>query len=733
MKAQVEQPTVLEEAPEKIEGESLDPMAPGETSVYANESDALCQVLAALSIVMGHPLPAEAFSENAARTDEGRVAVLDVLQNMRALGYEGQLLDCVLTKMPDEAFPLVAFRHNGDAVLVQARVYKDRQPAYEVWWPEVGGVSQVAGDVLVRQLTATCLLVKPPLHKVSARGLVLDNYSKTGWFWKTLWRYRGYYAEAAIGTVLINVLALAASFFSMTVYDKILPNEAYASLWVLAIGTVIAAVFEFGLRNLRAWIVDRGGNKADLVISSILFRHSMALRMEGRPASAGAYANNMSSFESLREFFSSAAVLALADLPFTFLFIAVIGFVAGQLWIVPALAVPILIIVGLIAQIPLKRLAAEHMQEAGDKHGLLVESIDGLESIKSARAEGWMTRRWEDINALNIKSSSKSRFIISLVSTFSGHVQQLVNIALVIWGVYLINAGSMTMGGLIAATMLSGRALSPLSSVLSLAGRWQQSRTSLETLSTLMERPVEREEGKRYVALRKVNGRIGMQDVHFTYPQSKKPSLTGFNLVIEPGQKVGLVGSIGSGKSTLLRVIAGYYWSDEGLVTLDNIDLRQIDPAMLRQHVVLMAQDARMFKGSLRENLVMGRAGVEETAITSVLETLDLLPWINTLSDGLDTQVGEGGAGVSGGQRQLLVIARLMLSNPSVVLMDEPTSALDQKTEARVVEALKQWLGSRTLILATHRPEMLKLVDTVVAVGRGQVLQVGERNPSKAD
>lgn len=691
------------------------------------EADSLCVALAQLSECLGYPLPAESFSENAARGDDGRVAVIDVMQNLRMLGFKGQVLDCHLTKLPEEAFPLVVFRHTGDALLLLARIQMQDEVAYDVWWPEIQGSTHVSADALIEQLVKSCLLVKPPLQKSPARGLVVHTHSRTGWFWKTLWQYRGYYAEAALGTLLINLLALGGSFFSMTVYDKILPNEAYTSLWVLAIGTLIAAVFEFFLRNLRAWVVDRGGKKADLVISAILFRHSMALRMEGRPASAGAYANNMGSFEGLREFFSSAAVLAFADLPFVFLFIGVIGAVSGVLWVVPAIAVPILILTGLIAQFPLKRLAAAQMKEAGDKHGLLVESIDGLENIKSARAEGWMVRRWEDINALNAKSASKSRFIISLVGTFSAHVQQLANIALIVWGVYLINSGQMTMGGLIAATMLCGRALTPLSSVLSLAGRWQQSRSSLEALSKLMQRPVERQEGKRYIALRHIRGEIGLQNVHFSYPQSERPSLVGFELNIEAGQKIGLVGKVGSGKSTLLRMVAGYYWSSEGLITLDNIDLKQIDPALLRQHVVLMGQNARLFKGTLRENLIMGHTSIGENSIVSVLESLGLLEWINSLPDGLETSVGENGAGLSGGQQQLMALARLMLSNPSVVLLDEPTSALDQRTEERVVAALKQWLGTRTLLLATHRPGLLKLVDTVVAINQGQLLQIGGR------
>ncbi|MFK0090927.1 type I secretion system permease/ATPase [Pseudomonas sp. NPDC090755] len=693
----------------------------------AGECDSLCLTLAELSERLGHPLPAESFSENAARCDEGRVAVSDVLQNMRTLSFEGQLLECALAKIPDEAFPLVVFRHSGEALLLHARRQMKNQVAYDVWWPEIQASTHLGAEELEEQLVKTCLLVKPPLHEAPARGLVPHSHSKTGWFWKTLWRYRGYYAEAALGTLLINVLALGGSFFSMTVYDKVLPNEAYASLWVLAIGALIAAVFEFFLRNLRAWVVDKGGKKADLVISSILFRHSMALRMEGRPGSAGAYASNMGSFEGLREFFSSAAVLALADLPFALLFVAVIGAVSGVLWIVPAVAIPVLIFVGLIAQIPLKRLAVEHMKVAGDKHGLLVESIDGLEEIKAARAEGWMVRRWENINALNAKSASQSRLVVSLVSTFSSHVQQLSTMALVVWGVYLINAGDMTMGGLIAATILCGRALSPFANVLALAGRWQQSRSSLEALSMLMQRPVEREEGKRYVTLRHVRGRMGLKGVDFKYPNTELPSLAGFDLSIEPGQKIGLLGKVGSGKSTLLRMMAGYYWSAEGQVTLDNIDLRQIDPALLRKHVGLMGQDARLFKGTLRDNLVMGHTEIEEASVFDVLKNLCLLDWINTLPDGLDTQLGENGAGLSGGQKQLLALARLMLGNPSVVLLDEPTSALDKATEASVIAALKNWIGGRTLVLATHRPSMLELVEAVVVIEQGQVVRSGSR------
>lgn len=707
----------------------------------AGENDKLCRSLARVTELLGQPLPAEAFAEGAVRRGDDRVEVRDVLHNLEAQGFQAKILNCPIEAIPDEAFPVVLFRKNGDTLVAHSRVAQeptkgkgrrknkanDSARSYEIWRPELDTVTVTTGAALSEELDDACMFVKAPLRRAE-RGMVKTFKSKTGWFWNTMWQFRGYYVEAAIATVVVNVLALATTLFTMNVYDRVVPNEAYSTLWVLALGTGGAITLEFLIRNVRSWLVDRGGKKADVVISSMLFRRSMALRMEGKPGSAGAYANTMGSFESLREFFSSAAVIAMADLPFVVLFVAVIGMMSGILWVVPAAVIPAMILAGILAQIPLRRLAQKQMEEASDRQGLLVESIDGLETLKANRGEGWMTRRWDDANAMNAKSSGKIRMLTALVTSFSSYAQQATTVAMVVWGVYLINTGSLTQGGLIAATMLTGRAIGPVASIMGLAGRWQQCKTALKTLTELMERPVEREETKSYVPLPRPKGTLQIKKVSFSYPQAERKSLDGLELDVAAGQKVALIGRVGSGKSTLLRLAAGFYWGESGLVSIDGIDLRQVDPAVLRQTVSLMSQDSRLFNGTLRENLTMGNTAISDTRIVSVLDSLGLMTWVNEMASGLDSKIGEGGAGLSGGQRQLIALARLMLSNPSVVLLDEPTSALDTETEQRVIAALKQWIGNKTLLLATHRPSLLSLVDMVAVVNKGKIHSLSSKD-----
>lgn len=719
----------------------VDTVRAAASDASSGETDKLCRSLARITELLGQPLPPEAFAENAVRRSDDRVDVRDVLHNLEAQGFQAKILNCPIDAIPDEAFPVVLFRKNGDTLVAHSRIAleavkgknktkgkaKDSSRSYEVWRPELDTVTVSSGAALAEELDEACMFVKAPLRRAE-RGLVKTSKSKTAWFWSTMWQFRGYYVEAAIATVVVNVLALATTLFTMNVYDRVVPNEAYSTLWVLALGTGGAVTLEFVIRNVRSWLVDRGGKKADLVISSMLFRRSMALRMEGKPGSAGAYANNMGSFESLREFFSSAAVIAMADLPFVVLFVAVIGMMSGILWVVPAIVIPALILVGILAQIPLRRLAQKQMEEASDRQGLLVESIDGLETLKANRGEGWMTRRWDDANAMSSKSSGKIRILTALVTSFSSYAQQATTVAIVVWGVYLINTGSLTQGGLIAATMLTGRAIGPVASIMGLAGRWQQCKTALKTLTELMERPVEREESKSYVPLPRPKGALHIKKVAFSYPQAGRKSLDGMELNVAPGQKVALIGRVGSGKSTLLRLAAGFYWGESGVVSLDGIDLRQIDPAVLRQTVGLMGQDSRLFNGTLRENLTMGNTAVSDTRIVTVLESLGLMNWVNDMESGLDSKIGEGGTGLSGGQRQLIAMARLMLSNPSVVLLDEPTSALDTETEQRVIAALKQWMGSKTLLLATHRPSLLSLADTVAVVNNGKIHSLSSKD-----
>ena len=548
------------------------------------------------------------------------------------------------------------------------------------------------------------------------------------WFWDTLWRFRHFYVESMVATVVANILTLASVFFTMNVYDRVVPTQAYSSLWTLAIGTSLAIVMEFVMRWLKARLVDLGGKKADLAINATLLREIMAIRLEHRPQSVGIFASSMRDFESLRDFFSSSSLVLLADMPFVLMYLALIAIVAGPLALVPAAVVPILLLVGLYSQKPLMKAMRENMKESGDKQSVLVESVLNLELLKAHNAESYLQRRWEVSNLAGADSYKKIRSLTNWIMGLTTAIQQLVTVVMVVGGVYMIHANQLTLGGLIAAVILSGRAISPLASVMSLASRYQQAVSSLETLDGLIKRPRDRVHGRNYVVPESIEGHLEAEALEFAYPgQHKIPVIKKISMTIPAGQKVAMLGRVGSGKSTLLRLMAGLYAPQAGGIRLDGVDMQQIDPAEVRNRMGYVGQDPQLFMGTLRENLVLADSWITDSRIAETLKSLGIYDIISKHPLGLDMPITEAGGGLSGGQRQLLSIARMMLRNPQLVFMDEPTANMDQNSEARVIAVLKDWLRGRTLLMSTHRPQLLEWVDHIAVIDGGQCVAMGPK------
>jgi len=531
-----------------------------------------------------------------------------------------------------------------------------------------------------------------------------------------------------VATVVANLLTLASVFFTMNVYDRVVPTGAYTSLWTLAIGTTVAIVMEFIMRWLKARLVDLGGKKADLAINATLLREIMAIRLEHRPQSVGIFASSMRDFESLRDFFSSASLVVLADMPFVFMFLALIAMVGGHLVWIPALAVPLLIFIGLASQKPLMNAMRANMKESGDKQSVLVESVLNLELLKAHNAESYLQRRWEVANLAGSDSYKRMRSLTNWIMGFTTALQQFITVAMVVGGVYMIHANQLTLGGLIASVILSGRAISPLASVMSLASRYQQASSSLETLDGLMKRPRDRTHGRNYLVPESIHGGLQAEGLEFAYPgQHKIPVIKNLSMSIAPGQKVAMLGRVGSGKSTLLRLMAGLYAPLAGSVRLDGVDMQQIEPTEMRSRIGYVGQDPQLFMGTVRENLVLADSWISDTKIIEVLKALNIHDIIAHHPLGLDMPITEAGGGLSGGQRQLLSIARMMLRNPQLVYMDEPTANMDQNTEARVIHTLRDWLRGRTLLLSTHRPQLLEWVDLIAVIDSGQCVAWGPK------
>ena len=686
--------------------------------------DPLLLCMAMLTELLGKPVHLQVLRSGLAIDDEGHVPQASYPSMAQEHGLVAAWSRIPVGKIPSYVLPVLVPLLDGRACVLKS-AHGDEAT---VLWPETDMEPQAMSlQELERLAQEQVLLVKAPAQR-SDQTLAPLHGAAFAWFWGTLWRFRHYYVESMVATVVANILTLASVFFTMNVYDRVVPTQAYASLWTLAIGTVLAALLEFSMRWLKARLVDLGGKKADLAINATLLREIMAIRLEHRPQSVGISASSMRDFESLRDFFSSSSLVLLADMPFVLMFLALIAVVGGPLVWIPALTVPFLLVVGLLAQRPLMKAMRENMKESGDKQSVLVEAVLNMELLKAHNAEGYLQRRWELSNAAGAEAYKKIRSLTNLIMGLSGTVQQLVTVAMVVAGVYLIHANQLTQGGLIASVILAGRALAPLASVMSLAARFQQAVTSLETLDGLIKRPRDRVHGRTYVVPESVQGTLEAQALEFAYPgEHRIPVIKKLSLHIPAGHKVAMLGRVGSGKSTLLRLMSGLYAPLGGSVRLDGVELQQLEPSEVRARIGYVGQDPQLFMGTLRENLVLSDSWISDARVLDVLRTLGLYEMVAAHPRGLDMPITEAGGGLSGGQRQLLAIARMMLRDPQLVFMDEPTANMDQNTEARIIAVLKPWLQGRTLLMSTHRPQLLEWADAIAVIEGGQCLAYGPK------
>jgi ATP-binding cassette subfamily C protein LapB len=695
--------------------------APAGADVMA---DPMLMCLAMAAKLLDRPVHMQVLRAGFALDERGRIPLAAYPDLAHKHGLMAAWSRIKINEVPAYVLPVLMPLMDGRACVVRAI---EGNEAVVLWAHTGMDIQRVALSELQALARPEVLAVKvaPKRHDQTLTPMHGKAFS---WFWDTLWRFRHFYVESMVATVVANILTLASVFFTMNVYDRVVPTQAYSSLWTLAIGTSIAIVMEFIMRWLKARLVDLGGKKADLAINATLLREIMAIRLEHRPQSVGIFASSMRDFESLRDFFSSSSLVLLADMPFVLMYLALIAIVAGPLALVPAAVIPILLAVGLYSQKPLMKAMRENMKESGDKQSVLVESVLNLELLKAHNAESYLQRRWEVSNLAGADSYKKIRSLTNWIMGLTTAIQQLVTVVMVVGGVYMIHANQLTLGGLIAAVILSGRAISPLASVMSLASRYQQAVSSLETLDGLIKRPRDRVHGRNYVVPESIEGHLEAEGLEFAYPgQHKIPVIKKVSMSIPAGQKVAMLGRVGSGKSTLLRLMSGLYAPQAGGIRLDGIDMQQIDPAEVRNRMGYVGQDPQLFMGTLRENLVLSDSWINDTRIAEALKALGIYDIVANHPLGLDMPITEAGGGLSGGQRQLLSIARMMLRNPQLVFMDEPTANMDQNSEARVIAVLKDWLRGRTLLMSTHRPQLLEWVDHIAVIDGGQCVAMGPK------
>jgi ATP-binding cassette, subfamily C, bacterial LapB len=568
-----------------------------------------------------------------------------------------------------------------------------------------------------------------PLAAADPRVAAAGDLPGEHWFWSVVRRFWSNYSHVALAAFIINTLALASPLFIMNVYDRVVPNGAAASLAALAIGLTIAIVFDFVLRTVRSRIIDMTGKKIDVVLAASIFEHVQALKMAQRPGSVGILANQMRDFDSVREFFTSGTVVAATDLMFALIFIAVLFMIAGPLAWIPLGVLPVMVIVGLLIQRPLDRAMRRLQAESAARHGVLVEALSGMETVRAIGAEPRMQTAWERSIAATARSSEDVHFWASMALTASGTAQQVTSLLMVVIGVFLIIDGSITVGALVASTMLAGRTLAPIAGIATVITRATQTIIALKAIDRVMNLERERPANRTYVARRVEQGSIAFENVTFRYPKGAEDALDKVSFRIAGGERIGIIGRVGSGKTTLGRLMVGFYEPQDGRVLVDGIDLRQYDPADLRTGIGFVLQDTDLFYGKLRDNIAFGRPSATDAEVVAAARLSGVEAFIAGHPLGYDMPIAEGGSSLSGGQKQAIGLARALIRKPKVLFLDEPTAHFDVRSEADFLERLKA-LGEQnlTVIISTHRLSLLAFVDRLLLFERGKLVADGPRD-----
>ncbi|MDG6080238.1 type I secretion system permease/ATPase [Erythrobacter litoralis] len=535
------------------------------------------------------------------------------------------------------------------------------------------------------------------------------------------------YSKVAIAAVLINLFGLASALFTMTVYDRVVPNAAYESLLALSIGLGVIIIFDFILKLLRAYFVDHAGAKIDEEVGEDVFSRLLAMRLELRKGSTGHLTGMMRELETIRDFFASATLVAVVDVPFIVITLIVVAIIGGWVVLVPALMVPLVIGVGLAAQPALQRIAATTLGQGLLKQSVLIETVGSIEHVKVSGADAMLKRRWAGAVREHARSNMRQRLISSVGTTFATTAGILSYAGVVVVGVFAVANNNLTLGGLIACSILAGRAIAPLAQISQLVGRITATRTAYRQVRTLMEQPVEGP-AKEPIRLGNTAGAIELRNVTFSYPGASAPALDNVSLKIEPGQHVALLGRVGSGKSTIARMILGLYPPQEGMVLIDGIDISQFDPYSVRARIGSVLQEPALFSGSIRENIVLERPYIDDDEMLRAARVSGTDLFVSNIANGYDLKLVDRGEGLSGGQRQSVAIARALAGKPPIMVMDEPSSAMDAQSEGDLIVRLDDELAGRTLVVVTHRQPLLRLVDRIIIMDRGKVVADGPRD-----
>lgn len=686
--------------------------------------DPLLDCLVLLTEIEHRPMSADALRAGLPLVDNRLTPELFIRAASRA-GMSSRIVERQLTDIPQQVLPAVLLLKDGGACLLTAM---DRETGTaEMHRPGLAGRQIINLSELAQTYSGNSIFVQRQ-HQFDERTPEVINVRSRHWFWGAMSDAWPIYRDVLLGSFLINLFALVSPLFIMNVYDRVVPNNAIETLWVLAIGVAVVLVFDFIIKSLRGYFIDLAGKKVDVTLSALIYERVMGLKMFVRPESVGAFANNLRAFEGIRDFITSATVSTLVDLPFVILFLIVIAWLGGPLVFVPIAAIPIIVLYSLFIQNSLQEAVDHSFRGSSQKNAMLIESLSAMETIKSLSAEGAMQRKWENAVGYISTWSLRARLLSSSSVNIATLVQQLSMIGIVVYGVYLIGSGELTTGALIACVILTGRALAPTGQLANLATQYHQSKAGLHSLNEVMDLPVERPVGKSFIHRSSFAGAIAFHGINFTYPNQEDKSLTDISFSLKQGEHIALIGRIGSGKTTIERLIMGLYEPQDGAIRIDGIDTRQIDPVDLRRNIGYIPQDITLFYGSVRDNIVYGMPNADDASVLRAARIAGVTDFVDRHPLGFDMQVGERGEGLSGGQRQAIAIARALLLDPPILLMDEPSNSMDNSTEEQLKQRLTEVIKDKTLILVTHRASLLSFVNRLIVLDNGKLVADGPKN-----
>ena len=673
-------------------------------------------LISGLPIEPGKPGP-ELFSINSSKGLFSRVA--------KRAGFAARLIKRDLDQLSGLLLPCILILKDRNACVLES-IDKENNRA-RVIFPEVSeGEEWIELDKLEEEYMGFSFLLKREFKKRS-KPLRLIKAGESHWFWGTLSRSREIFVSVILASVLVNLFVVATPLFTMNVYDRVVPNDAMETLWVLAVGVMLVYTFDAGVRYIRTYLLEVAGKKSDIIMSSILFEQALNLRMDQWPKSVGAFANNLRDFESIRNFFTASTMATLVDLPFSIIFLFVIAYIGGPLVSIPLVTIILLLIFSFLMIKPLRESIEATFEASANKHSHLIESLHNIQTIKTLGASHHSQWVWEESSGEIATKSMRARMLSGSILVVTNFLVQLNTVGIIIFGIYQIADLQLSLGGLIAVVMLSSRAVAPMGQIASLITNFEQTKTAYNTLDNLMAQPVERSEDKQYVRRLTFEGGIELKSVNFSYPEAERLTLSDISLCIKPKEHVGIIGKVGSGKTTITKLMVGLYSPTEGAMSVDDIDINQIDPADLRHHIGYLSQDVDLMSGSIRDNLVFKDPHIDDERLLEIAHICGVDQYVNNLPLGFDTLVGEQGGWLSGGQRQSIALGRALLLDEPILILDEPTNSMDNTTEATIRKRLFDYTRDKTLILVTHKAPMLDLVERLVVVDDGRIVMDGPK------